>query len=110
MSGGAYPGDDRKSDRIVDVSSVAELQSAMGNLQAGDTIVLADGFYNLTSTLYVNGRDNVTIRGNSGCDQVVLLGETRLRSVSAWNGQLERWQRPPRHLEQLPSYRDRPSH
>ena len=61
-------------NRIVNVSSVSQLQSAMGNLQAGDTIVLADGFYNLTSTLYVNGRDNVTIRGNSGCDQVVLLG------------------------------------
>jgi hypothetical protein len=46
----------------------------MGNLQAGDTIVLANGTYNLTSTLYVNGVDNVTIRGNSGCDQVVLVG------------------------------------
>jgi hypothetical protein len=60
--------------RIVSVSSVSQLQSAMGNLQAGDTIVLANGTYNLTSTLYVNGRDNVTIRGNSGCDQVVLVG------------------------------------
>ena len=68
-------------NRIVDVSSGAALQSAMGNLQAGDTIVLADGMYNLTSTLYVNGRDNVTIRDNSGCDQVVLLG--------TWDGQLE---------------------
>ena len=60
--------------RIVPVSSVAELQSAMGNLQAGDTIVLANGIYHLTSTLYVNGRDNVTIRGQEGCDQVVLVG------------------------------------
>ena len=60
--------------RIVNVSTAAQLQTAMGNLQAGDTIVLANGTYNLTSTLYVNGRDNVTIRGNSGCDQVVLVG------------------------------------
>jgi hypothetical protein len=60
--------------RIVNVSTVAQLQTAMGNLQAGDTIVLANGTYNLTSTLYVNGRDNVTIRGNAGCDQVVLVG------------------------------------
>jgi hypothetical protein len=60
--------------RIVNVASVSQLQSAMGNLQSGDTVVLANGTYNLTSTLNVNGRDNVTIRGNSGCDQVVLVG------------------------------------
>jgi hypothetical protein len=60
--------------RIVNVSTTAQLQTAMGNLQAGDTIVLANGTYNLTSTLYVNGRDNVTICGNAGCGQVVLVG------------------------------------
>ena len=60
--------------RFVNVSTAAELQNAMGNLQAGDTIVLVNGTYNLTSTLYVNGHDNVTIRGNAGCDQVVLVG------------------------------------
>lgn len=60
--------------RIVNVATATQLQNAMGNLQAGDTIVLANGTYNLTSTLYVNGRDNVTIRGNAGCDQVVLVG------------------------------------
>ena len=60
--------------RIVNVATVSQLQAAMGSLQAGDTIVLANGTYNLTSTLYVNGRNNVTIRGNSGCDQVVLVG------------------------------------
>src|SRR5262245_19995290 len=61
-------------NRIVNVSNVSQLQSAMGNLQPGDTIVLANGIYNLTSTLYANGRDHVTIRGNAGCDQVVLVG------------------------------------
>jgi hypothetical protein len=60
--------------KIVNVATEAQLQSAMGNLQTEDTIVLANGTYNLTSTLYVNGRDNVTIRGNPGCDQVVLVG------------------------------------
>jgi hypothetical protein len=60
--------------RIVNVATAAQLQSAMGNLRAGDTIVLANGTYNLASTLYVNGVDNVTIRGNSGCDGVVLVG------------------------------------
>jgi hypothetical protein len=60
--------------RIVQVSTEPELQSAMQDLQAGDTIVIANGTYNLSKTLYVNGKNNVTIRGNSGCDNVVLSG------------------------------------
>jgi len=61
--------------RIVNVSSEAQLQTAMGNLQSGDTILLADGTYNLTSTLYVNGRNNVTIRGAAGSTNVTLVGK-----------------------------------
>lgn len=61
--------------RIVNVATEAALQTAMGNLQPGDTIVLANGTYNLTSSLYINGKDNVTIRGASGCDGVVLMGK-----------------------------------
>ena len=61
--------------RIVNVSTEAALQNAMNNLQAGDTIVIADGTYNLTNTLYVNGKDNVTIRGTSGSSAVVLVGQ-----------------------------------
>jgi hypothetical protein len=60
--------------RIVNVANDTQLQAAMGNLQAGDTIVLANGTYDIASTLYVNGKNNVTIRGNSGCDNVVLVG------------------------------------
>ena len=60
--------------RVVNVATEAQLQKAMRNLQTGDTIVLANGTYNLTSTLAVNGIDNVTIRGTSGCDNVVLAG------------------------------------
>jgi hypothetical protein len=60
--------------RIVNVSTEGQLQTAMGNLQAGDTIIIADGTYDLSSTLYVNNKNDVTIRGNSGCDGVVLLG------------------------------------
>ena len=60
--------------RIVSVSTEPQLQTAMGNLQSGDTILLADGTYNLTSSLYVNGRNNVTIRGNAGSTNVVLVG------------------------------------
>lgn len=61
--------------RIVNVSTEPQLQTAMGNLQAGDTILIANGTYNLTSTLYINGKNNVTIRGNSGCDNVILVGK-----------------------------------
>jgi PKD repeat protein len=61
--------------RIVSVSTEPQLQTAMGNLQAGDTILIADGTYNLTSTLYINGVDNVTIRGTSGSANVVLVGK-----------------------------------
>jgi hypothetical protein len=61
--------------RIVNVSTEAQLQTAVSNLQAGDTIVLADGTYNLTNSLYINGKNNVTIRGASGCDNVVLVGK-----------------------------------
>jgi len=60
--------------RIIRVSTEPQLQSAMGGLQSGDTILLADGVYNLTSTLYINGRNNVTIRGASGSTNVVLVG------------------------------------
>ena len=47
----------------------------MGNLQNGDTILLADGTYVLTRSLYVNGRHNVTIRGTAGSTNVVLVGQ-----------------------------------
>src|SRR6266487_6832932 len=61
--------------RIVNVSTEAQLQSAMGNLQNGDTILLSNGTYNLTSTLYINGRQNITIRGTNGSTNVVLVGK-----------------------------------
>jgi hypothetical protein len=61
--------------RIVNVSTEPQLQTAMGNLQSGDTIMLADGTYALTSSLYVNGRNNVTIRGAAGSTNVVLVGK-----------------------------------
>ena len=61
--------------RIVNVATEAQLQSAMGNLQNGDTILLSNGTYNLTSSLYINGRNNITIRGTSGSTNVVLAGK-----------------------------------
>jgi hypothetical protein len=61
--------------RVVNVASEPQLQSAMGNLENGDTLLLADGTYNLTASLYINGRHNVTIRGNAGSTNVVLAGK-----------------------------------
>src|SRR6266571_5986722 len=60
--------------RIVKVATEPELQTAMSNLLSGDTILLADGTYHLTRSLYVNGRHNVTIRGHAGSVNVVLAG------------------------------------
>ena len=61
--------------RIVNVATEAQLQTAIGNLQSGDTILLSNGTYNLTSSLYINGRNNITIRGASGSTNVVLVGK-----------------------------------
>ncbi|MBI5385530.1 MAG: hypothetical protein HZA90_12695 [Verrucomicrobia bacterium] len=60
--------------RLVPVATEPQLQAAMGSLRHGDTILLADGTYVLTSSLYVNGRNNVTLRGAAGCTNVVLAG------------------------------------
>jgi hypothetical protein len=49
-------------NRIVNVATESQLQTAMGNLQSGDTILLTNGTYNLISTLYINGRNNVPRR------------------------------------------------
>ncbi len=62
-------------ERIVNVASEAQLQDAMDDLRPGDTLLLANGVYNLTRSLYINGRDNVTVRGASGCSDVVLAGK-----------------------------------
>jgi hypothetical protein len=61
--------------RIVNVSTEPQLQSAVANAQVGDTIVLADGVYTLTSSLYLNNKNNVTIRGTDGCDGATLVGK-----------------------------------
>jgi hypothetical protein len=60
--------------RIMNVATEAQLQAAMGNLQHGDTLLLANGTYVLTRSLYVNGGHNVTMRGAAGSTNVVLVG------------------------------------
>ena len=61
--------------RIVRAATEPELQAAIDDLREGDTVLLSDGIYPLTRSLYVRGRNNVTIRGASGCTNVVLRGK-----------------------------------
>ncbi|QSP94784.1 hypothetical protein LPB19_16690 [Marinobacter salinisoli] len=58
---------------VVSIRTVSELQSAIGNLSGGQTLLIEPGVYNVPSTLFVR-KDNVTIRGNSDrCDDVRLV-------------------------------------
>src|SRR5256712_6031412 len=64
------------SGTIVNVSSEAQLQTAVQQLTSNTTIVLAPGTYDLSSTLRINGTfTNVGIRGGTNNrDDVVLKG------------------------------------
>jgi hypothetical protein len=61
---------------VVNVSTAAQLQSAVSALSSNTTIVVAPGTYNLTGPLYINGTfTNVGIRGaTNNRDDVVLAG------------------------------------
>jgi hypothetical protein len=64
------------SSSTINVSNISQLQSAISNLSSGQTIVLADGTYNLTGSLFLpQGISNVTIKGASGNrDNVIIKG------------------------------------
>ena len=60
---------------IVNVTTEAQLQSAVRSLASNTTVVIAPGTYVLSRTLYVKGVTNVGIRGATGnSDDVVLIG------------------------------------
>jgi len=59
--------------RVVPVSSVAGLVSAVNNAQAGDTISIADGVYNLDGAYLRVDTPNVTLRSASGNREAVVL-------------------------------------
>src|SRR5438067_9991000 len=63
---------------VIWVDTVAQLNSAVQNLQSGQTIVIKPGVYNLTQPLYVGKNQqvqNVSIRGSTGdFNDVVLRG------------------------------------
>lgn len=64
------------SGQVVTVANVSQLNSAIASLSNSSTIVIKPGRYQLTTTLYVNGKNNVTIRGESDrCDAVELIGK-----------------------------------
>ncbi len=52
--------------RVVEVATVEELDHAVRQAHDGDTIMVADGTYQLDHLLHLRGRKNVTIRGASG--------------------------------------------
>jgi hypothetical protein len=63
------------SGTVINVSTEAQLQSAIQNAQANTTVLLAAGTYNLSSTLYIR-RGNITLRGDGDtCDKVALVGK-----------------------------------
>ena len=58
----------------VNVSSVSQLQSAIAGLTSNTTILLADGTYNLTGTLFLpQNVSTVTIKGASGNRDTVIV-------------------------------------
>lgn len=59
---------------VIQVSTVAELQSAVSNLTSNSTILIADGVYDLSNTLIIDGGvTDVTLRGASGNREAVVL-------------------------------------
>jgi hypothetical protein len=54
------------SGNIVHVTSSSELDHAVRHASDGDTVLVADGVYQLDRLLHLRGRTGVTIRGESG--------------------------------------------
>jgi hypothetical protein len=73
---------------VINVSTVSQLESAVTNLQSGQTIMIAPGTYDLTGTLYVpQGLTNIAIRGATGnAGDVVIQGDAVLDPTSPYNG------------------------
>jgi hypothetical protein len=76
------------SGTVMNVSTVAQLQSAVANLQSGQTIMIAAGTYNLTGTLYVpQNLTNIAIRGATGnASDVVIKGDAVINASAPYSG------------------------
>jgi hypothetical protein len=67
------PALDPPSGSTVNVTTVVELQNAVNNATAGDTILIADGTYNLEGAYLRIDTPNVTLRSTSGVPDAVVL-------------------------------------
>jgi hypothetical protein len=61
------------SGTVTNVSTVAALQNAVNNASSGDTILIADGIYNLNGVYLRIETPNVTLRAASGNREAVIL-------------------------------------
>ncbi|VAW43132.1 hypothetical protein MNBD_CHLOROFLEXI01-911, partial [hydrothermal vent metagenome] len=57
----------------ISVDTVAEIQNAVNNATSGDTILIADGIYNLDGVYLRIDTPNVTLRSASGDREAVVL-------------------------------------
>ncbi|MBA3845533.1 MAG: right-handed parallel beta-helix repeat-containing protein [Planctomycetes bacterium] len=72
------------ADRTIEVADAAQLKAAFVDLQAGDTILIADGTYRPDRVLML-AKDRVTVRGKSGDrDAVVLDGSDQGSGQMMW--------------------------
>jgi len=68
------PALDAPTGQVIQVANVKQLIAAMDQVQAGGTIMVADGHYKLDRYIEIN-KDNVTLRGASGNrDKVIFDG------------------------------------
>lgn len=67
---------------VITVSSERQLQSAINAAADHTTIVIADGTYKLTGTIYIDHKEGLTIRSLSGRrDSVILDGQDKVEWV-----------------------------
>jgi hypothetical protein len=64
-----------RNGEAIQVRNSQELQQAVLKAGSGDTILLADGTYRLESSLWIENKENLTIKGVSGDPaKVILMG------------------------------------
>lgn len=64
-----------RSGEVINVQNPQELQEALVEADSGDTILLEDGTYRLESSLRIENKENLTIKGASGDpEKVILMG------------------------------------
>jgi hypothetical protein len=74
----------RAQSSVVNVSNVSQLQAAVSSLTSGKTLLLADGTYNLTGTLFLpQNISNVTIKGASGNRGAVIIKGPGMHNATA---------------------------